>query len=198
MELNKKYFLLYKFFNSLFTGLSIGILFTIYKPIEDPSIYSLGGIVLATSMLIIALFYEKILNIMSFFKISLLVEVAILISLLVFLTLEISFFSALLIYCIYQFTFIFGGYLVRAETLVAKEKYFLARIDIFKQVGYLIGLSLSYGFYKLIDYVYIISEPMIQIRILHYILIILQLIIILLLIISLRRSVNLKSLTNYK
>ena len=188
MELKKKYFLLYKFFNSLFTGLSIGILFTIYKPIEDPSIYSLGGIVLASSMLIIAFFYEKILNIRSFFRISLLVEIAILISLLVFLMLEVSVFSALLIYCIYQFTFIFGGYLVRAETLVAKEKDFLGRIDVFKQIGYLIGLSLSYGFYKLIDYVYIISEPIIQIRILHYILIVIQLIIILLLIISLKNT----------
>ena len=188
MELNKKYFLLYKFFNSLFTGLSIGILFTIYKPIEDPSIYSLGGIVLASSMLIIAFFYEKILNIRSFFRISLLVEIAILISLLVFLVLKVSFFSALLIYCIYQFTFIFGGYLFRAETLVAKEKNFLSRIDVFKQIGYLIGISLSYGFYKLIDYLYIISEPIIQIRVLHYILIIIQLIIILLLIISLRNT----------
>ena len=188
MELNKKYFLLYKFFNSLFTGLSIGILFTIYKPIEDPSIYSLGGIVLASSMLIIAFFYQKILNIRSFFRISLLVEIAILISLLVFLMLEVSIFSALLIYCIYQFTFIFGGYLVRAETLVAKEKDFLGRIDVFKQIGYLIGLSLSYGFYKLIDYVYIISEPIIQIRVLHYILIVIQLIIILLLIISLKNT----------
>ena len=188
MELNKKYFLLYKFFNSLFTGLSIGILFTIYKPIEDPSIYSLGGIVLAISMLLIAFFYEKILNIRSFFRISLLVEIAILISLLVFLMLEVSFLSALLIYCIYQFTFIFGGYLVRAETLVAKEKDFLGRIDVFKQIGYLIGLSLSYGFYKLIDYVYIISELIIQIRVLHYILIVIQLIIILLLIISLKNT----------
>ena len=188
MELNKKYFLLYKFFNSLFTGLSIGILFTIYKPIEDPSIYSLGGIVLASSMLIIAFFYEKILNIRSFFRISLLVEIAILISLLVFLILDVSFFSALLIYCIYQFTFIFGGYLFRAETLVAKEKNFLSRIDVFKQIGYLIGISLSYGFYKLIDYLYIISEPIIQIRVLHYILIIIQLIIILLLIISLKNT----------
>ena len=54
-------------------------------------------------------------------------------SLFVFLILKISFFSSLLIYCIYQFTFIFGGYLVRAETLVAKEKDFLAKIDMLKQ-----------------------------------------------------------------
>ena len=130
MELNRKYFLLYKLFNSSFTGLSVGILFTIYKPLEDPSIYSLGGIVLAASMLLIALFYEKLLNINSFFKISLIVEIVMLFTLLVFLSLNISFISALLIYCLYQFTFIFGGYLVRAETLVAHDKDFLSKIDI--------------------------------------------------------------------
>jgi hypothetical protein len=42
MKLNEKSFLAYKLSNSSFTGLSIGILFTIYQPLEDPSIYSLG------------------------------------------------------------------------------------------------------------------------------------------------------------
>ena len=178
MELSRKYFLLYKFFNSSFTGLSIGILFTIYKPLEDPSIYSLGGIILASSMLLLAIFYEKLLNIKSFFTISFIVEIAMLISLLVFLILKTSFISALLIYCIYQFTFIFGGYLVRAETLVAKEKEFLAKIDILKQTGYLIGLAFSFLFYKTMEHVYLISAPISQIKILHYILILLQLTII--------------------
>ena len=50
-----------------------------------------------------------------------LVELAMMISLITFLLLDISFVSALIIYCLYQFTFIFGGYLVRAETLVAKS-----------------------------------------------------------------------------
>ena len=117
MKLNRKYFLIYKLINSSFTGLSIGILFTIYKPLTDPSIYSLGGIILAISMLILAVFYEKLLNITSFFYISLMVEWIMLISLLVFLFYKISFVSALAIYCLYQLTFIFGGYLVRAETL---------------------------------------------------------------------------------
>ena len=178
MELSRKYFLLYKFFNSSFTGLYIGILFTIYKPLEDPSIYSLGGIILASSMLLLAIFYEKLLNIKSFFTISFIVEIAMLISLLVFLILKTSFISALLIYCIYQFTFIFGGYLVRAETLVAKEKEFLAKIDMLKQTGYLIGLAFSFLFYKTMEHVYLISAPISQIKILHYILILLQLTII--------------------
>ena len=111
-------------------------------------------------------------------------------SLLVFLALHISFISALLIYCLYQFTFIFGGYLVRAETLVAHDKDFLAKIDILKQTGYLVGLSFSYGFYKILEYIYLISEGEIQIRILHYLLIVLQLIIIIFLLRSFRKTNN--------
>ena len=178
MELNRKYFLLYKLFNSSFTGLSVGILFTIYKPLEDPSIYSLGGIVLASAMLLIALFYEKLLNINSFFKISLIVEIVMLFTLLVFLSLNISFISALLIYCLYQFTFIFGGYLVRAETLVAQDKELLGKIDVNKQLGYLIGLGSSFLFYKTLEYGFDVSGAETQISILHYFLVALQSIII--------------------
>ena len=72
MQLNNKWFLTYKLFNSTFTGLSVGILFTIYNPL-DPEIYSLGGIILASAMLILAKFYEKLLNIKSFYLISVLV-----------------------------------------------------------------------------------------------------------------------------
>ena len=72
MKLNEKTFLAYKLFNSSFTGLSIGILFTIYQPLslENQSVYSLGGMALAIGMLIIAKFYERLLNIKSFFRIS--------------------------------------------------------------------------------------------------------------------------------
>ena len=168
--------------------MSVGILFTIYKPLEEPSIYSLGGIVLAISMLLIALFYEKLLNIKSFYAISMLVEIVMMVSLITFLILEISFVSALLIYCLYQFTFIFGGYLVRAETLVANDKDFLAKIDVLKQIGYLVGLSASYLFYKIMEYSFAIIEAEIQIEILHYLLIILQLLIIVLLIFSFKFS----------
>jgi len=188
MKLNRKSFLLYKLFNSSFTGLSVGILFTIYKPLEEPSIYSLGGIVLALSMLLIALFYEKLLNIKSFYAISMLVELAMMISLITFLILDISFVSALIIYCIYQFTFIFGGYLVRAETLVASDKDFLAKIDVLKQIGYLVGLSASYLFYKIMEHYFKIIGGESQIEILHYLLIVLQLFIIVLLFFSFKLS----------
>ena len=181
MRLKEKAFLGYKLFNSSFTGLSIGILFTIYQPLE-PSTYSLGGIVLASSMLIIAKFYEKLLNINSFYYISLGVEFVMLLTLITFMILQYSLTSALLIYMGYQLTFIFGGYLVRAETLVAQDKEFLGKIDVNKQLGYLVGLGASFLFYKLLEYGLEITEPKTQISILHYFLVSLQCLIIALLV----------------
>ncbi len=189
MELNTNKFILYKLFNSSFTGLSIGILFTIYNPL-DPSIYSIGGVVLAALMLILAKFYEKILNILSFFYISLLVEISMLATIIVFFILNYSLVSALLIYIIYQLTFVFGGYLVRAETLVVKEKKILEKIDVSKQIGYLAGLLLSFLFYQGIEYFFNIYEVKKQIYILHYSLMILQCIIIILLIQSFKKIDN--------
>ena len=187
MQLNEKAFLAYKLFNSSFTGLSIGILFTIYNPL-DPSIYSIGGIILATAMLLVAKFYEKLLNITSFFYISLGVEIMMLTTIITFIIMQYSLMSALLIYIGYQFTFIFGGYLVRAETLVAKEKELLGKIDVNKQLGYLIGLFGSFIFYKSLEYGFDITDSKTQISILHYLLIGLQAFIILLLLRSFSRE----------
>jgi len=187
MKLNNKAFLAYKLFNSSFTGLSIGILFAIYQPL-DPSIYSIGGMVLAGAMLVIAKFYDKLLNIKSFFQISLLVEAVMLLTIITFLLLQYSLTSALLIYMGYQLTFIFGGYLVRAETLVAHDKDLLSKIDVNKQIGYLVGLAASFLFYKALEYGFEITDSKIQIGILHYFLISLQALIILLLIASFTRE----------
>ncbi len=189
MQLNNKWFLTYKLFNSTFTGLSVGILFTIYNPL-DPEIYSLGGIVLASAMLILAKFYEKLLNIKSFYFISFLVEFCMLITVFIFLLLKYSLASALIIYILYQFSFIFGGYLVRAETLVAQSKELLAKIDINKQIGYLLGLALSYLFYKILDNIFNITETKNQIIILHYILLILQFSILVFLLLSFDKKVE--------
>lgn len=166
------------------------MLFTIYGPLEDPSIYSLGGIFLAASMLLLALFYKHLLNIKSFFIISILVEFLMIITLVIFLIYKISFFSALIIYCLYQLTFVFGGYLVRAETLVANEKEYLGKIDIFKQIGYLIGLTFSYIFYKYLEYILHISDINQQIESLHYPLIIIQLLVITSLLLSFNKKTN--------
>ena len=189
MQLNNKWFLTYKLFNSAFTGLSVGILFTIYNPL-DPEIYSLGGIILASAMLVLAKFYEKLLNIKSFYFISVLVEACMLITVLVFLILKYSLVSALIIYILYQFTFIFGGYLVRAETLVAQNKELLAKIDVNKQIGYLLGLAFSFLIYKVLENSFNISETKDQIIILHYILLTLQFSILAFLLLSFDKKVK--------
>tara|TARA_A100001234_G_scaffold221156_1_gene236077 strand:+ start:1234 stop:1812 length:579 start_codon:yes stop_codon:yes gene_type:complete len=189
MQLNNKWFLTYKLFNSAFTGLSVGILFTIYNPL-DPEIYSLGGIILASAMLVLAKFYEKLLNIKSFYFISVLVEACMLITVLVFLILKYSLVSALIIYILYQFTFIFGGYLVRAETLVAQNKELLAKIDINKQIGYLLGLAFSFLIYKVLENSFNISETKDQIIVLHYILLTLQFSILAFLLLSFDKKVK--------
>ena len=58
LHLNHKNFIVYKFFNSLFLGTSIGSIFIIYSPLE-PAIYSVGGIVLAFGVMAVAYFYEN-------------------------------------------------------------------------------------------------------------------------------------------
>jgi hypothetical protein len=187
MQLVEKNFLIYKLLNSSFTGLSIGILFKIYEPL-DPEIYSIGGMVLAVAMIVIAKFYEKLLNIQSFYRISLFVEAVMLLTVISFLVLGYSLTSALVIYCGYQLTFIFGGYLVRAETLVTHRKELLSKIDMLKQTGYLVGLGASFLFYKVLDMGLEITVPNDQIIVLHYVLILLQTIILLLVISSFKKG----------
>ncbi len=147
--LNSKNFIIYKFFNSLFMGTSIGSIFVIYSPIE-PSFYSIGGIVLAVGMILIATQYAKILNTNYFYKISLFVELVILIVILSFLYFSYSYQIALCVYIGYQITFIFGSYLGRGETLLLKKESLLKSVDISKQSGYLAGLFLSYVIYLFI------------------------------------------------
>ena len=187
MQLVEKNFLIYKLLNSSFTGLSIGILFKIYEPL-DPEIYSIGGMVLAVAMIVIAKFYERLLNIQSFYRISLFVEAVMLLTVISFLVLGYSLTSALVIYCGYQLTFIFGGYLVRAETLVTHRKELLSKIDMLKQAGYLVGLGASFLFYKVLDMGLGITVPNDQIIVLHYVLILLQSVILLLVISSFKKG----------
>ena len=143
LHLNHKNFIVYKFFNSLFLGTSIGSIFIIYSPLE-PAIYSVGGIMLAFGLMAVAYFYEKILNIEFFYKISLFVELVILGVIISFLIFSYSYEIALCVYVGYQITFIFGSYLGRLETLLLKEKSILKAVDISKQAGYMVGLLLSY------------------------------------------------------
>ena len=177
LKIIQRAFVLYKFFNSLFLGVSVGSIFTIYTPLE-PSVYSIGGIVLALGMLIVAKQYHKILNTSYFYRISLLVELVILALVIGFLIFSYSYQTALWVYIGYQLTFIFGSYLVRAETLVLKKDDILTRVDTAKQFGYLTGMGLSYGFYKLIEFAWQINDNQEQVYALHFILFAVELVVI--------------------
>ena len=174
LNLNQRAFIIYKWFNSLFLGVSIGSVFTIYEPL-DPSVYSLGGIFLALIMIIVAKFYHKILNAYYFFRISILVELIVLAMLVSFLIFSYSYQTALFIYIGYQITFVFGSYLVRAETLVFNDNDVLTKIDMAKQIGYLIGMAISYLFYKGIEYYELILDKQEQVYNIHFILVVIEL-----------------------
>ena len=187
LELQKKYFVSYKFLNSLFMGLSIGSIFTIYTPLE-PSVYSIGGIALALGMLLVATQYHKILTIKYFYRISLLVEIIILGVVISFLIFSYSYKIAMLVYLGYQITFVFGSYLVRGETLILRQDKLLKAVDIAKQSGYLSGLLFSYLFYEFIDYFFALTDNQSQVFYLHYPLLVIEVLVILSLIFSFRRS----------
>lgn len=179
-------FIKYKLLNSLFLGLSVGTIFVIYTPLE-PSIYSLGGILLAVGMLIIAKFYYKILNINYFYRISLLVEVVLLLAISYFLIFSYDYTTALLYYIGYQITFTFGSYLVRAETLFLKKTKPITLVDVAKQKGYLIGMFLSYLFYKFLEEFLHVSDKQQQVYDINILMLIVQMIIIFYLLRSFKR-----------
>ncbi len=176
-KLSLRNFLYYKFLNSLFLGVSVGSIFTLYAPLE-PSVYSLGGIVLALGMLFVAKLYRKILTLGYFFAILALVEAVILLAVLYFLFFSYSYASAFLFYASYQFTFIFGSYLMRAETLFLKKSMLLSLIDVTKQKGYLAGMLFSYLFYKFLEFAFVITDKEEQVYAMHFLLLIIQLFII--------------------
>ena len=173
-----EWFIRYKFFNSLFLGLSVGAIFTLYAPLE-PSIYSLGGVLLALAMLVVARLYNHILNALWFFRISLFVEVVLLLAILYFLYSSYSYQTALLMYIGYQVTFIFGSYLIRAETLLLKTDTLLTKLDTAKQLGYLLGMGLSYVFYKVVK-AYGTEGNQEQVYDLHFLLLIIEVTVIIL------------------
>jgi len=181
LRINNRNFIRYKFFNSLFLGTSIGSIFTIYSPLE-PAVYSIGGIALAVSMLFIATLYSRILNINSFYKISLFVELVILCVIIAFLLFSFNYQIALIVYIGYQITFMFGSYLIRGETLLLKKDRLLTLVDVSKQLGYLVGLAASFLFYKLIEYQFQIIDNQTQVFYIHYFLLLIEILVILFLI----------------
>ncbi|CAA6806923.1 MAG: Putative membrane protein [uncultured Campylobacterales bacterium] len=178
MKIDFNNYLVYKFLNSLFAGVSIGAIFTIYAPIKDPYIYSIGGIALGFGLLAVAFFYEKILNIKAYLFISLLVEVLIFLTIVVILVFKYSYINALFVYIGYQVSFIFGSYLTRAETIILNNAKKLSLIDIYKQMGYLIGMFCSFVFYKLAQTLYNINSSENQVYYIHFVFLTLQILII--------------------
>jgi len=175
--INTREFLKYKLLNSMFLGLSVGSIFVLYTPLM-PSIYSIGGVLLALSMLVVAKFYYKILNIHYFYKISLFIELILLSVLVYFLLFSYSYITALIIYIGYQITFVFGSYLVRAETLFLKKTKFLEYVDVAKQKGYLLGMVFSYFFYTFLEKFFEIHDKQVQVYNIHFLLVCVEVMII--------------------
>lgn len=180
MRLNLRAYIWYKFLNSLFFGLSVGSIFIIYTPLK-PSIYSLGGIMLALGMLTIAKWYDVMMNLKVFYKVTLFVEIIVFLFVLFFLIFNYSYMIALSVYMGYQVTFMFGNYLVRMETIALKKTQILSFTDVAKQKGYLFGMIISYLFYKSLEYFNIVDKK-IQVYDLHVGLLVLQVCIIILII----------------
>lgn len=177
LSLKPAVFTAYKLFNSLFTGLSVGAVFTLYAPL-DPEIFSIGGIGLAVGMLLIATQYHRLLNVCWFFAISLLVELLMLAAVLVILQFRITEPTALAVYIGYQITFVFGGYLVRCETLLIGDDRWLARVDIAKQAGYLIGMAAAWLLYRTLETQLGIADKTEQVLRLHGALVVNQIFVI--------------------
>ena len=140
-------FISYKFLNSLFLGLSVGTVFVLYTPLS-PAVFSAGGIGLAIGTLLVAMQYQRILNANWFYRISMLVEWVVLAGIVGVLTFDLNPNLAMFIYLGYQFTFLFGSYLVRCETLLIPEQHRLTQLDVAKQMGYLGGMAMSWGIFQ--------------------------------------------------
>ncbi|WP_456452059.1 hypothetical protein [Hydrogenimonas sp.] len=177
MKILPRNYIRYKGVNSFFMGLTVGAIFTIYA-VLDPSVFSMGGIVLALGMLAVAKFYEKILNLRTFFYISLFVELVMLVLVVWYLAMPYGVTTALFVYAGYQLTFMFGSYLVRAETLFLNRKQILSWLDMAKQVGYLAGMLVSWLFYKILVWGFGVTDHARQVYHLHWLLLLTELLII--------------------
>jgi hypothetical protein len=147
MKIDFRNYLSYKFLNSVFNGAVTGSVFTVYALLE-PSLFSIGGIVVAVGIFVVAKLYSYFMNIRQFFEVSLFTEVLTLATLAIFLLLPKGYVVSMIYFWIYQIVFIFGTYLVRVESYFLGKVSLLSMIDRIKQKGYIVGLVLSYLFYE--------------------------------------------------
>lgn len=171
-KIHLRFYLAYKLLNSLFLGASLGTIFIIYTPL-NPKVYSIGGIALALGAWILTFFYTKILQVKPYCTILLCLEVVPFLYLFAYLLFPNTLFGALLIYTLYQITFIFGDYLGRAETLIFTHKTILSKLDKRKQLGYLLGLLIAFCFYGILEFFGILQKEL-QIYYIHFLLLLLQ------------------------
>lgn len=172
-RINLPWFIAYKLVNSLFLGLSIGSVFVLYSPLS-PIVFSAGGIGLAVGTLLIATQYHRLFNTLWFFRISLGVELIILVGIIGVLAHPIDMPLALFIYIGYQFSFAFGSYLVRCETLLIPTQTSLKHLDIAKQSGYLLGMAGAWLFYQFIESAWSVSGRLEQVTAIHWPLLIVE------------------------
>ncbi|CAM2832349.1 hypothetical protein [Helicobacter burdigaliensis] len=179
------FYYLYKFSNSLFSGVALGTIFTIYSPLP-PKVYSIGGILLALCAFILTLFYTQLIKEKPYKKILVFIEIIPFLYVLAFLLFPNTFKGAILVYSLYQLSFIFGDYLVRSETLIFHQKEILANFDKLKQSGYLAGLFLAFCFYFILESLEI-KDKILQVYYLHFALLLIQCFVFITLIISLNK-----------
>lgn len=179
MKIDFKNYIGYKFLNSVFNGAVTGSVFTVYALLE-PSLFSVGGIVVAVGIFIVAKLYSYFMDMRRFFEVSLFTELLTLGTLGIFLLLPKSYAVAIIYFWIYQAVFIFGTYLVRVESYFLNRISLLSMIDRAKQKGYIVGLASSYLFYEALK-LYGEHEPWKQVWLLYTALFALQIAVTLLL-----------------
>ncbi len=167
------WFVAYKFLNSLFMGLSIGSVFTLYAPLS-PATFSAGGIGLALATLLIATQYHRLFNRDWFFRLSFLVECVILLGVIAVLLLPIDQHLAMFVYLGYQISFAFGGYLVRYETLLIARDQDLKTMDVAKQIAYLVGMGLAWVIYQVLESYWSVSTADGQVQSLYKALVVVE------------------------
>jgi len=172
MKINFRRYIDYKFINSVFNGAVTGSVFTVYALLE-PSLFSIGGIVIAVGIFVVAKLYSYFMDMRRFFEVSLFTELLTLGTLLVFLLLPKSYYVSIIYFWIYQAIFIFGTYLVRVESYFLNRITLLSMIDRAKQKGYMVGLVLSYLFYEALKF-FGEHEPWKQVWLLYTALFVLQ------------------------
>ena len=167
VEINNRNYIKYKFFNSLFLGAGIGSYISQYQPIKISEIAILG-IIFAFLSILIARVYHKIIYANYFFRISLFVELVMILWMLFFLIFSFSYKIALLIYIARSITFLFGDYLQRSETHLLKKKKIFSFIDINRQIGTIIGMVFAVVFYYILEEYFQITETQQLVYYIHF------------------------------